>query len=92
MLLTDHTVAVAAFPVPVGSMWSSDGQPKQLTKEHMKRGVNEEGERIRMFTSALTSERCVKAGIGKFQYNGEWVETTKVRGGRAVDRVISGRH
>ena len=41
-----------------------------LTQDHMKRGIDESGKRIAMFTSAQNSERAVKAGLGSFTYTG----------------------
>ena len=48
-----------------------------LTMGHMQQGIDEEGRRIKILTSALTSERAIKAGIGKFVYNGGIQETTR---------------
>ena len=36
---------------------SSNGH---LTHDHMKNGIDEDGNRVRIFSSALTSERCIK--------------------------------
>ena len=41
-----------------------------ITREHMDRGVDEDEQRVMMFTSALTSERAIKCGVGAFQYQG----------------------
>lgn len=45
-------------------------QPSKLTKAHMEKGIDENGSRIKLFTSALTSERAVQAGVGSFRYEG----------------------
>ena len=45
-----------------------------LTLDHMKRGVDEEGKRIKIFTSALTNERAMQANYGHFQYDGQSIE------------------
>lgn len=48
-----------------------------FTHAHMKNGIDEEGNRVRIFSSALTSERCIKCGLGKFMYKGDIMETSK---------------
>lgn len=45
-------------------------QSGKLTKAHMEKGIDENGNRIKLFTSALTSERAVQAGVGSFRYEG----------------------
>ena len=47
-----------------------------ITREHMNRGVDEDDQRVKMFTSALTSERAIKCGVGAFQYNGATITLT----------------
>ena len=49
----------------------------QLTLEHMKRGLDEDGKRIQMFTSAVVNEQAVKAGAGSFTYTGGTVASDK---------------
>lgn len=46
-----------------------------FTVEHMQKGIDEDGKRIKIFTSALTSERAVKANVGAFSYEGGIMET-----------------
>ena len=40
----------------------------KLTHAHMKNGIDEDGNRVRIFSSALTSERCIKVGLGKVRF------------------------
>ena len=55
---------------------SSDlGGSKAFTLEHMRKGVDEDGNRIKVFTSAMENENAVKAGVGKFTYNGGSLHT-----------------
>lgn len=47
-----------------------------LTIDDMKRGVDEEGRRIQIFTSALTNEKhAMQANYGHFDYDGATLET-----------------
>ena len=48
-----------------------------FTIENMRQGVDEDGRRIKIHTSALTSELAIKAVVGKFHYSGKKIETGK---------------
>ena len=51
-----------------------------FTLEHMRKGIDEDGRRIKIFTSALTSERAIKANVGAFSYEGGIMETDVEQG------------
>lgn len=48
-----------------------------LTLSHMRRGEDEDGKRVRMFTARLTGERALRVGVGKFKYQGGTMEGTE---------------
>ena len=44
-----------------------------LTRADMETGVDESGQRIRIFTATLAGELAIKAKLGDFQYTGDTI-------------------
>ena len=76
----DGTGSVPSTPTTSELLRSMDSRGDGRDSEakiDMRRGTDERGQRIRMFTATLTADRAVKAGLGSFRYNGELADAVE---------------
>lgn len=62
-----------------------------LTKEHMLKGTDQHGVRIKIFTATLTGDRAEKVGVANFTYEGETIQTDNAGTKMEVFGGVAGR-